>query len=392
MKDVFVIEGLRTPLGSFQGSLSEIPTVRLGALAIRETLKKANISAGEVEDVLMGCVLSGGLGQAPARQASIYGGLPEKVRCVTVSKVCGSGLKSVMLGTLSIRGGDSGLAVCGGMENMSLAPYVMHKARTGLRMGNAEVVDMMVNDGLWDPYNNYHMGMAAELCASELNISREEQDAYAIRSYERAIKAIKAGEFKREIIPVEIKDKKGQITVVDTDEEPFKAKLDRITTLRPAFKKDGTVTAANASSINDGAGAVVLADEDTVKRLGLKPRFRVVGYAEHSQQPEWFTTAPAQAIKNLWAKIGWKESDVDLYEINEAFAVVSLANNRLAGIAEEKVNIRGGAVALGHPIGASGTRVLVTLMHALEDHNLKRGICSLCNGGGEGTALAIEKV
>jgi acetyl-CoA C-acetyltransferase len=392
MKEVFIVSGVRTALGSFQGSLAEVPTVRLGATVVAEAAARANVPKEAVDDLIMGCVLPGGLGQAPARQSCIYGGFPEKVRCLTINKVCGSGLKSVMLAAAAIRSGDSGVAIAGGMENMSLTPYVLHKARTGLRMGNANLVDMMVNDGLWDPYNDYHMGMAAELCASEMGISREDQDAYAIRSYQKAVKAVQAGEFDREIVAVEIKDRKGNTQKIDKDEEPFKANLDKLPSLKPAFKKDGTVTAANASSINDGAAAVLLADEDAVKRLGLQPRFRVVGYAEHSQKPEWFTTAPSQAIKNLWARIGWTDKDVDLYEINEAFAVVALANNRLAGIDESKVNLRGGAVALGHPIGASGARVLVTLMHLLEDRKMRRGICSLCNGGGEAPALAIERL
>jgi acetyl-CoA C-acetyltransferase len=291
-----------------------------------------------------------------------------------------------------IKAGDADVVVAGGMENMSLTPYALPKARNGFRMGNGEVVDLMVNDGLWDVYNNYHMGTAAELCAAEMNITREQQDAFAIASYQKAIAAAKAGEFKREIVPVEVVGRRGAVTVVDADEEPFKANLDKIPGLRPAFKKDGTVTAANASTINDGAAAVVLASGDKCRELGVTPKFRVVGYANYAHEPEWFTTAPAYAIKKVLAQTGLTAQDIDVFEINEAFAVVSLAVNQLCELDNSKINLRGGAIALGHPIGASGNRIFVTLMHIMEDRQLKRGLASLCIGGGEAVAMIIERV
>ena len=367
MQEVYILSGSRTPLGSFNGAFSTVPGPRLGAVAIRDALKKAGIPDEAVNEVMMGCVLSGGLGQSPARQATLFSGLPDGVAVSTLNKVCGSGLRTVMMAASAIKAEDAEVVVAGGMENMTMAPYALPKARAGMRMGNAEVVDLMVHDGLWDPYNNYHMGVAAELCASEMNITREAQDIFAIESYKKALATIEAGEFKKEIVPVEVPGRKGKVTIVDTDEEPYRAKLDKIPGLRPAFKKDGTVTAANASSINDGASAVVVASEKAVKELGATPKFRIVGYASHSQAPEWFTTAPAYAIKKVWEKTGLTEKDIDVYEINEAFAVVSLVVNQIAGIPAEKVNLRGGAIALGHPIGASGNRIFVTLMQIMED-------------------------
>ncbi len=392
MQEVYILSGSRTPLGSFNGALSTVPGPRLGAVAIRDAIKKAGIPDEAVNEVMMGCVLSGGVGQSPARQATLFSGLPEGVAVSTLNKVCGSGLRTVMMAASTIKAEDAEVVVAGGMENMTMAPYALPKARAGMRMGNAEVVDLMVHDGLWDPYKDYHMGVAAELCASEMNITREDQDNFAIASYEKALASIEAGEFKKEIVPVEVPGRKGKVTIVDTDEEPFRAKLDKIPSLRPAFKKDGTVTAANASSINDGGSAVVVASGRAVKELGATPKFRIVGYASHSQAPEWFTTAPAYAIKKVWEKTGLTEKDIDVYEINEAFAVVSLAVNQIAGIPPEKVNLRGGAIALGHPIGASGNRIFVTLMQIMEDKGLKRGLASLCIGGGEAVAVIIERV
>jgi acetyl-CoA C-acetyltransferase len=391
MRDVFIVDGARTALGSFQGSLSTVPASRLGAAAINGALERSGVPGDQVDEVWMGNVLLAGQGQAPARQAAVFAGLPKGVPCVTLAKVCGSGLRTVMNASSMIKAGDADLIVAGGMENMTQAPYALPKARDGFRMGNGQVVDLMVNDGLWDVYNNYHMGMAAELCAAEMNITREEQDEFAVNSYKKALAAIEAGEFKAEIVPVEVPGRKG-VTIVDSDEEPFRSKLDKIPGLRPAFKKDGTVTAANASSINDGAAAVVVASGEKCKALGITPKFRIVGYASHAQEPEWFTTAPAYAIKKVFEQTGLTDKEIDVYEINEAFAVVSLAVNRLCELDNSKINLRGGAIALGHPIGASGARVLVTLMQVMEDKGLKRGLTSLCIGGGEAVAMIIERV
>ncbi len=391
MRDVFIVDGARTALGSFQGSLSTVPASRLGAAAINGALERSGVPGDQVDEVWMGNVLLAGQGQAPARQAAVFAGLPKGVPCVTLAKVCGSGLRTVMNASSMIKAGDADLIVAGGMENMTQAPYALPKARDGFRMGNGQIVDLMVNDGLWDVYNNYHMGMAAELCAAEMNITREEQDEFAVNSYKKALAAIEAGEFKAEIVPVEVPGRKG-VTIVDSDEEPFRSKLDKIPGLRPAFKKDGTVTAANASSINDGAAAVVVASGEKCKALGITPKFRIVGYASHAQEPEWFTTAPAYAIKKVFEQTGLTDKEIDVYEINEAFAVVSLAVNRLCELDNSKINLRGGAIALGHPIGASGARVLVTLMQVMEDKGLKRGLTSLCIGGGEAVAMIIERV
>jgi len=392
MKDVYILDGVRTAMGSFQGGLATVPASKLGAVAINGALDRSGVKGDQVDEVYMGNVLLGGQGQAPGRQAWIFAGQPESVPCVTLAKVCGSGLRTVMMGAASIKAGDADIILAGGMENMTAAPYALPKGRSGFRMGNAEVVDLLVNDGLWDVYNNYHMGIAAELCASEMNITREEQDEFAVSSYKKARAAIEAGEFKREIVPVEVPGRRGAVTVFEEDESPYQSKLEKLPALRPAFKKDGTVTAANASSINDGAAAVVVASEDKVKEYGLTPKFRIVGYAGHAQTPEWFTTAPAEAIKKVWQKTGLTDADIDTYEINEAFSVVSLAVNRLCELDNSKVNLRGGAVALGHPIGASGARILVTLMHTMEDKGFKRGLASLCIGGGEAVAMIIERV
>jgi len=392
MKNVYILGGARTAIGSFQGAFSTVPAALLGGAAVKGALERSGVSGDQVDELIMGNVLLGGQGQAPGRQAWVKAGLPKSVPCVTLAKVCGSGLRTVMMAASQIKAGDSDVVVAGGMENMTLTPYAMPKARAGFRMGNAEVVDLMVNDGLWDVYNNFHMGTAAEMCAEKMGITRQMQDEFAIGSYTRALDSIKNGLFKREIVPVEIPGKKGETTQVLEDEEPFRSKLDKIPTLKPAFKKDGTVTAANASSINDGAAAVVLAGEEKVKALGLTPKFRIVGYAGHAQEPEWFTTAPAFAIKNVLKKTGLSVNDIDSYEINEAFSVVSLAVNQLCEIDPARVNVRGGAVALGHPIGASGTRILVTLMHVMEDTGARRGLASLCIGGGEAVALVIERV
>jgi acetyl-CoA C-acetyltransferase len=391
MTETVIVAAKRTPIGSFQGSLAEISAPKLGSIAIQAVLQASGLKGEDISEVIMGNVLTAGAGQAPARQAALFANLPQGTPALTIGKVCGSGLKAVMLADQAIRSGDSEVVIAGGMENMTLAPYLLPKARGGYRMGNGQIIDSMVNDGLWDVYNNFHMGNATELCAKKYEISREEQDRYAAQSYTRAQKAIKDGAFKREIAPVKIESKKGEI-VFDTDEEPGKGSVEKLPSLKPAFDKAGTVTAGNASSINDGAAALVLMSSEAAKKKGLKPLARIVGHAQASVAPEWFTIGPSEAIKKNFQKLGLTAKDIDLFEINEAFAAVALANNKILGLSEQNANVRGGAVALGHPIGASGARILVTLLHALEDLNLKRGLASLCIGGGEGVSLVIERV
>jgi acetyl-CoA C-acetyltransferase len=390
MKDVVVVSGARTPIGSFQGSLASQSAPRLGAVAVRAALERGGVPADAVGEVYLGCVLPAGIGQAPARQASMAAGIPPAVGAVTINKVCGSGLKAVVLGANAITAGEHDVVVAGGMESMSNAPYLLPKAREGYRLGHAQVIDSLIHDGLWDAYGNVHMGDCAELCAREKGITRADQDAFAVESYRRALRAVADGKFRAEIVPVEIAQKKGAPKIVTDDEEPGRGDIEKLATLRPAFQKEGTITAGNASSINDGAAALVLAGADVAKARGWKPLARIVGAAGHAQAPEWFTTAPAGAIERLLGKIGWKKDDVDLWEINEAFAVVSIANNRMLGLDPARVNVWGGAVALGHPIGASGARVLVTLLSALRAAGKRRGVASLCIGGGEGIALAVE--
>lgn len=391
LKPVYVLAARRTPLGSFMGALSTVPAPKLGATAIEAALKDAGVKPDAVEQVYMGCVLSAGIGQAPARQAAIFAGLPKSVPCTTVNKVCGSGMKAVMLAAQSIETGEADLVVAGGMENMSLVPHYLEGTRSGFRMGHQKMVDGMIKDGLWDPYGDVHMGNCAELCAKEMKFSREEQDAYAIESFKRAQGAIKNGAFKAEIASVAIQQKKGDPVLVDTDEGPGKAQFDKMPKLSPVFQKDGTVTAANASTINDGAAALVLASEEYVKRTGAKPIAKLIGYASHAQAPEWFTTAPVEASRKALKKSGWDSKEVDLWEVNEAFAVVAMAARKELGIADEKLNVHGGGVSLGHPIGASGARILVTLVHALATQGKKKGLASICIGGGEGTAVTIER-
>lgn len=397
VKEVIIVSAKRTPIGSYLGSLSSLSAPKLGAVAIKAAVEAAGIKPEEVDEVLMGIVLQGGVGQAPARQAAIYGGIPHSIPCTTVHKVCGSGLKAVMLGAQAIRTGESKIVVAGGMESMSNAPYYLMQARQGYRMGDGKLVDGMIYDGLWDPYGEMHMGMCGEICAAELKISREEQDEFAKLSYERALKAQREGKFTAEIAPVEI-TQKGEVVVVNQDEEPGKVKFEKIPTLKPAFKKDGTITAANASKINDGAAALVLMEGEEARRRGLKPLARIHGFGGAAQAPEWFTTAPAPAIRQAVERTITPEGkpftlqEVDLFEINEAFAVVALANIKLLGIPVEKVNVNGGAVALGHPIGASGARILTTLIHALYDRNLRWGVAGICLGGGEGIAMTVERL
>ncbi len=391
-REVFIVGMARTPIGAFQGALSSLPAPKLGAIAIEAALKRAGVAADQVSEVILGNVLTAGEGQAPARQAAIAAGIPHSVPALTINKVCGSGMKSIMLAAQSILLGDSDVVVAGGMENMSQAPYLLKDARTGFRMGHQVAIDSMIHDGLWDPYNNQHMGNCAELCARERKFSREEQDQYAAQSFRRAQEAQKSGAFKDEIVPVPVAGRKGDTTLVDTDEGPAKVNFDKIPTLKPVFDKQGTVTAANASTINDGACAVVLMSGDAVQRLGVKPIAKLVSYGTNAQAPEWFTTAPAEAMNRALKKAGWDAKDVDLWEVNEAFAVVALAAQKELGISNEKFNVHGGAISLGHPIGASGARIVVTLVSALKQKKAKRGVAGICIGGGEGTALCVELV
>ncbi len=392
MTDIVILSATRTPIGAFQGAFAGVPAPKLGAAAIKGAITRAGVNPADVTDCLMGNVLQAGIGQAPARQAALGAGLPQSVRCVTVHKVCGSGLQTVIGASHFLAGGMGTIAVAGGMENMTLAPYLLPKARDGFRIGHQQVIDSMITDGLWDPYNNLHMGNCAEQCASKYKFTREQQDAYAIESFKRANAAQKDGKFAAEITPFEMTDAKGNATKVEHDEGPAKVKYDKISTLKPAFQKDGTITPANASSINDGAAALVLATADTAKAKGLKPIARLAGFGGHAQDPVWFTTAPVQATQAALARAGWKVSDVDLWEVNEAFAVVPMAFMQELGISHDKVNIRGGAIALGHPIGASGARILVTLIAALQERGLRRGVAAICIGGGEGLAVCVELI
>lgn len=393
MKSVVIVSAARTPIGSFMGALAPITAPRLGGIAIEAAVRRAGLdpAAAPIGEVFMGCVLTAGLGQAPARQAALAAGLPRAVGGVTINKVCGSGLKAVAMAANAIAVGEQTVMVAGGMESMSNAPYVLPKARDGLRMGHAQMLDSMIHDGLWDPYGDKHMGSCAELCATEHGISRAEQDAYASESFRRARLAQSEGKFTAEIVGVPVPQRKGEPVPVLIDEGPARGDPAKLASLKPAFAKDGTITAGNASSLNDGAAAVVLMSEDEAQSRGLLPLARIVGTAVHAQAPEWFTTAPAGAIEALCQRIGWSKDSVDLWELNEAFAVVALANNRMLGLDADRVNVWGGAVALGHPIGASGARVLVTLLSVLADRGAKRGVASLCIGGGEGIAMAVER-
>lgn len=391
-KEVVIVSAARTAIGGFMGALSNIPAPRLGAAAIKAALERGKIDPKWVDQVFMGNVLSAGMGQAPARQAAIYAGVPQSAGATTVNKVCGSGMQAVNLARNAILTGESECVIAGGMENMSLAPYILPEARVGLRMGEKKIVDTMVSDGLWDPYNNFHMGNAAEACVKEFKFTREEQDRFARQSFERAQNAIKTGAFKDEIVPVEIPQRKGDPVKFDTDEGPAKADFAKMSGLKPAFLKDGTVTAANASTINDGAAALVITSREFADKHGLKPLARIVSCAVHAQAPEWFTTAPVEAMKKALNKAGLKPSDIDLWEVNEAFAVVALAAAKGVEIDESKLNVNGGGISLGHPIGASGARILTTLLYAMEKRGAKRGLGSLCIGGGEGIAMIIERV
>jgi len=389
MKEVVIVAATRTPIGSFGGSLSSFSATQLGSIVIKSAIEKSGLKPEHIQEVFMGNVLSANVGQAPATQAAIFAGLPY-LPATTVNKVCASGMKAIMLGAQSIATGQNDIVLAGGMESMSNVPYYLDKARNGYRLGNGQIIDGLVKDGLWDVYNDYHMGSAAELCAAECNISREDQDAYAIESYKRSQKAQSEGKFKNEITPVELKDKKGDITLIADDEEPATVKFDKIPGLKPVFKKDGTVTAANASTLNDGAAVVILMSREKADELGIKPLAKVVAFADAQQAPEWFTTAPSKAIPLALHRAGLSAEKVDYFEINEAFSVVSIANNQALDLDPSKVNVNGGAVSLGHPLGASGARIVVTLLSVLQQNNGKYGVAGICNGGGGASAIVIE--
>lgn len=391
MQDVYIVSAVRTPIGSFGGNLSSLSATQLATKAIEAAISRAGLDPNSIEEVYFGNVLSANLGQAPATQAAKFAGLPN-IPATTVNKVCASGMKALMLGAQSIALSINDIIVTAGAESMSNVPYYLDKARTGYRLGNGEIIDGLVKDGLWDVYNDYHMGAAAELCATECKISREEQDAYAIESYKRAQKANREGKFRNEIIPIEIKDRKGITTVISEDEEINSVNFEKIPELRPVFKKDGTVTAANASTLNDGAAALILMSKKKADELGVKPLAIIRGYADAQQAPEWFTTTPSKAIPKALAAAKLSSEDVDFYEINEAFSVVSIANNQLLHLDPEKVNVNGGAVSMGHPLGASGARIIVTLLSVLDQNNGKIGVAGICNGGGGASAIVIEKL
>ncbi|MCC7437217.1 MAG: acetyl-CoA C-acetyltransferase [Armatimonadetes bacterium] len=386
-----ILSAARTPIGSFGGSLSSVAAPQLGATAIKAALERAGVSPENIEEVIIGNVLTAGVGQSPARQAALGAGIPNSVPTLTIGKVCGSGMKAVMLADQVIRAGDAQLVVAGGQESMSMAPYLLPNGRYGYKFGDGKILDSMQYDGLTDAYDNVAMGVAADACAAACSINRNDQDAFAIESYRRAQASVTEGRFKEEIVPVVIKDRKGE-TVVDTDEDAFKTNFDKIPTLKPVFTKDGSVTAANASTINDGAAALVLADEGYAAANGLKPIARIVAQAQHAQAPMEFNTAPVTAIRRVLEKGGLTVDDIDLFEINEAFAVTALAAKNELGLPHEKLNVNGGAVALGHPIGASGARILTTLLYALQSRGLKRGLAGICIGGGEATAVIVEMV
>lgn len=391
MTEVYIVAATRTPIGSFGGSLSSLSATQLGAVAIKAAVEQAGIKPEQVQEVYMGNVMSANLGQAPATQAAKFAGLPD-VPSTTINKVCASGTKAIMLAAQSIALGQNQIVVAGGMESMSNVPYYLDKARNGYRLGHGQIIDGLVKDGLWDVYNDYHMGSAAELCAADCHISREEQDAFAIQSYHRAQAAQKAGKFANEITPVEIKDKKGNLTLIDADEEPNAVNFDKIPGLKPVFKKDGTVTAANASTLNDGAAALVLMSKQKADELGIKPIAKILAYADAQQAPEWFTTAPSKAIPLALKRAGLTVDDIDRFEINEAFSVVAIANNQILKLDADKVNVNGGAIAMGHPLGASGARIVVTLLSVLQQSGGKLGVAGICNGGGGASAIVVESL
>lgn len=389
MKEVYIVGAARTPMGSFLGALSSVPAPQLGAAAIKGALDKAGIQPEQVGEVYMGNVLQAGLGQAPARQAAMAAGIPNTVPCTTVNKVCSSGMKSIMFAAQAIKSGDQDIVVAGGMENMSSVPHYVD-GRQGHKLGDFKLVDGMVKDGLTDVYNRTHMGVCAELCAREKNVTREEQDAFALQSYDRSAAAWEAGKFAEEVVPVEVPQRRGEPVVVDHDEEYKNLRRDKVPALRPVFDKEGSVTAANASTLNDGASAVVLMSKEKMEALGLTPLAKIVSYADAAHAPEWFTTAPSKALPVALDKAGLQNSDIDFWELNEAFSVVGIANNRALGLDESKVNVNGGAVSLGHPLGSSGSRIVITLMNVLKQNGGKLGAAGICNGGGGASAMVIE--
>jgi acetyl-CoA C-acetyltransferase len=392
MDDVVILSAVRTPIGAFQGELAALPAHALGARVLAAAIERAGLTPEAIEQVNMGCVLTAGQGQAPARQAALGAGCPVGTGAITLNKVCGSAMRAAMIAANDLRCGDYRVVAAGGMESMSQAPYLAPGVRDGLRLGHGKLIDSTIHDGLWDPYNDIHMGSCAELCAAEYKFDRAEQDAFALESYRRAREATEQGRFAAEIVPVAVPQKKGEPRLVSRDEEPFKADLSRLGSLRPAFQKDGTVTAGNASKINDGAAALVLSTAAHAARLGAKPLARIVAHSSLAQKPEWFTTAPVGAARNVLERAGLKAAEIDLWEVNEAFAAVALAFLRDLGLAPDRVNIHGGAVALGHPIGASGARILVTLLHALRETGGRLGCAAICIGGGEATAMVIERI
>jgi len=391
MKEVYIVSATRTAIGSFGGALSSLSATQLGAAVIKSAVERSGLQPDQIQEVFMGNVLSANVGQAPATQAAIFAGLPY-LPATTVNKVCASGMKAIMLAAESIKAGQNDIVVAGGMESMSNVPYYLDKARNGYRLGNGQIIDGLVKDGLWDVYKDYHMGSAAELCAAECHVSREDQDAFAIESYQRAQKSQAEGKFKEEITAVELKDKKGEVTLFTEDEEPKAVKFDKIPTLKPVFQKDGTVTAANASSLNDGAAAVVLMSREKAEELGIKPLARIISFADAQKAPEWFTTAPSKAIPLALHRANLSSDQIDYFEINEAFSVVSIANNRELKLDPAKVNVNGGAVSIGHPLGASGARIIVTLLHVLQQNGGKYGAAGICNGGGGASAMVVENL
>ena len=392
MKEVVIVSAVRTPMGSLGGSLSSVPATTLGGVAIKGALEKVSLSADKVDEVYMGNVLQANLGQAPARQAAMAAGLTQEVPCSTINKVCSSGMKSIMLAAQSIMCGDNDIVIAGGMENMSSVPHYFAKGRNGQKLGDMKLIDGLVKDGLTDVYNKVHMGNCAELCAKEMNFSREQQDAFAIESYNRSASAWKNGKFKDEVVPVAVPQRRGDDFIVSEDEEYKNVKMDKIPNLRPVFDKDGTVTAANASTLNDGAAALLLMSAEKAKELGLKPLAKIRSYADAAHQPEWFTTAPAKALPIALDKANLSTSDVDYFELNEAFSVVGLANIEKLGLDAAKVNVNGGAVSLGHPLGCSGARIIVTLLHVLQQNDAKVGAAGICNGGGGASAMVVEMI
>lgn len=391
MKEVYIVSAVRTPMGSFLGALSTVPATVLGSTAIKGALEKGNVNPSIIDEVFMGNVLQANVGQAPARQAAMGAGLSENVPCTTVNKVCASGMKSIALAAQTILAGDNHVVIAGGMENMSMVPHYVN-GRLGVKLGDIKLVDGMVKDGLTDVYNNVHMGNCADKCATEHNFSREDQDAFAIASYEKSAAAWKAGKFNDEVVPVSVPQRKGEPVIVSEDEEYKNVRMDKIAELHPAFSKDGTVTAANASTLNDGASALILASKEAVEKHGLKPIAKIISYADAAQAPEWFTTAPAKALPIALGKAGLSTNDIDFWELNEAFSVVGLANIKLLGIDASKVDVNGGAVALGHPLGSSGSRIIVTLINVLKQNGGKYGAAGICNGGGGASAMVIENV